>query len=183
MKLVFAILLILLLEACSPKLYNADVVLTAQEKNTAKSPVSEFTATDNGDTVTLPANIKNAYNDALSSIVPDSCNLSILLEGSVRENYRSWWYLGIAVLAPLWPAMPRNTDMEIRLNANLVCNGIVAESVSLLEEEHTRLFWYGPYRTFELQKNANLLHLKLIQRLSQALSQNTATDYTIQSDF
>ena len=74
-------------------------------------------------------------------------------------------------------------DISILLKSDLVCNSVTVESAELREEEHPRLFWYGPYRNGYVQERADMIHQKLIARLRQSLLQNTPVDESIRSDF
>ena len=87
--------------------------------------------------------------------------------------------MGIFILAPLWPAMPREDDIVINLSAELVCENVTVQSAKLLEEEHPKLFWYGAYRRGAIQKHADLIHEKLAVRLKQILMQNNPVDESI----
>ena len=78
--------------------------------------------------------------------------------------------------------MPREDDITILLKSDLICDSAIVETAELREEEHPRLFWYGPYRNGYIQERADMIHLKLIARLRQTLLQNTPVDETIRSD-
>ncbi len=169
MKLLLEIFAILFFSACAPALYNADFSGFANEKFSLQNSNITFSATENGDSVEVPEELKHAYIQHLASSIPEGCEVKISFQGSVEERYASLWYLGIFVLAPLWPAMPREDDIQITAECTLTCDKTVVEKIWLLEEEHPRLFWYGPYRNGFVQDHADMIHRKLISRLQQSL--------------
>lgn len=179
MKFFFGILAGFLLSACAPTLYSAKYP-TDVENSDEKI---RFEAQENGNALQFPDKLKFFYANELSGAIPAGCTLSLTFDGSVKERYASAWYFGILLLAPFWPAMPREDDLTIQLNAELMCEETVAEKALLAEEEHPRLFWYGPYRNGFVQDRANLIHAKLASRLKQALQQNIPADGTVRSDF
>ncbi|MBP5247062.1 MAG: hypothetical protein J6Z31_04320 [Fibrobacter sp.] len=184
MKYLLCILTVLLFSACAPKLYHANIpengFADAGGKN---SPSIFFNAKEDGASVEIPEDLQNAYRNHLQDVVPSGCALNLSFDGQVQERYASLWYLGVFILLPLWPAMPREDDISILLKSDLVCDSVTVESAELREEEHPRLFWYGPYRNGYVQERADMIHQKLIARLRQSLLQNTPVDESIRSDF
>lgn len=172
----FVFIFSLLLVACAPALYHEKALGEVSQRE--DSPISFF-ATENGDSILFPQELKNAYAEKLQEAIPAGCNLQLHFQGDVEEHYLSPWYLGIFILAPLWPAMPREDDIVINLSAELVCENVTVQSAKLLEEEHPKLFWYGAYRRGAIQKHANLIHEKLAVRLKQILMQNNPVDESI----
>ncbi|MCR5029414.1 MAG: hypothetical protein K6A31_09185 [Fibrobacter sp.] len=181
MKFWLCILTVLLFSACAPKLYHADFSADANFSPKDSSAI-RLSATESGENVEVPKELRNAYVQGLQDAVPSGCTLELSFDGKVEEHYASLWYLGIFVLAPLWPAMPREDDIFISLHSELICDSVNVESAELLEEEHPRLFWYGPYRGGYMQERADMIHKKLIARLRQSLLQNTPVDESIRSD-
>lgn len=185
MKFWLCILTVLLFSACAPKLYHADFSADASADKAFASPDSSaihFHVRENGKTVEFPERLQTAYAQGIQDAVPNGCTLELSFDGNVEEHYASLWYLGILVLAPLWPAMPREDDIFLSLHSELVCDSVSVERAELLEEEHPRLFWYGPYRGGYIQERADMIHRKLIARLRQSLLQNTPVDESIRSD-
>lgn len=180
MKFFLGILAGLLLVACAPALYSAK--FPADENVFANAKI-QFSARENGSAVQIPDKLQTFYAKELSAAIPDGCTLRLNFDGTVEERYASAWYFGILLLAPLWPAMPREDDLTVKLEASLVCEETLAEKIFLVEEEHPRLFWYGPYRNGFVQDHANWIHTKLLSRLKQALQQNVPADATARSDF
>lgn len=180
MKFFLGILSALLFSACAPSLYHADFSGDVRENENLEI---FFSAKEEGDSVEIPDRVKNFYRSSLEKTVPDGCRLNLSFDGKVEERYASLWYLGIFILAPLWPAMPREDDISMSLLSELLCDGVIVEKAKFLEEEQIRLFWYGPYRNGYIQKRADLIHTKLAARIKQALQQNVPADNTIRSDF
>lgn len=171
-----------LLSACAPALYRADFQADSAKKDAgAKFPL-EVSATENGKPVEVPRAVRNFYSQNLQGSVPDGCSIDLSFDGNVEESYASPWYLGIFILAPFWPAMPREDDIRVTVECSLRCDGIVVEKVRLLEEEHPRLFWYGPYRNGYMQEKADWVHVKLAARLKQALSTKSPDENSIPFD-
>lgn len=182
MKPLLGFLTAILLSACAPALFHADFQADSAEKDaTAKFP-STVSATENGKTVEVPKAIRNFYLQNLQEFVPDGCTIDLSFDGNVEERYASPWYLGIFLLAPFWPAMPREDDIRVTAECSLRCDGTVVERVWILEEEHPRLFWYGPYRNGYIQEKADWVHVKLVARLKQALSPKTPAADSIPFD-
>lgn len=169
MKLLLEIFAVLFFSACAPALYNADFSASANENVPVQNANVTFSATENGDTVEFPEALKRAYIPHLTGVIPKGCELNISFQGRVEEHYASFWYLGIFVLAPFWPAMPREDDIQMTVECTLTCEKTVVQKIWLLEEEHPRLFWYGPYRNGLVQDHADMIHKKLISRLQQSL--------------
>ena len=185
MKLLLCILAVLFLSACAPKLYHADSLANIPEEQIQSETNSRsilFNAKEGGIPVKISESLQNAYRANLQDAIPGGCALSLSFDGNVEEHYASLWYLGVLVLLPLWPAMPREDDISILLESNLICDSEIVETAELLEEEHPRIFWYGPYRNRYMQERADMIHLKLIARLRQTLLQNSPVDETIRSD-
>lgn len=180
MKFLFGILSVLSLSACAPALFHPDF---SESASTVRNSEISLSAKENGETVEIPEKLGNFYGNALEKSIPENCRLKIDLEGNVEERYASFWYLGVLLLAPLWPAMPREDDISVTLRSELWCENVVAEKAVFVEEEHPRLFWYGPYRNGHVQRQADLIHKKLAARLRQSLEQNAPVDNTIRSDF
>lgn len=180
MKLLFGILSVLSLSACAPALFHPDF---PENASTVHDSGILLSASENGSPTEISEALKNFYAGTLEKSIPDGCRLKIALDGNVDERYASFWYLGVLLLAPLWPAMPREDDISITLRSELLCENIVAEKAVFVEEEHPRLFWYGPYRNGHVQKQADLIHAKLAARLRQTLERNAPADNTIRSDF
>ena len=185
MRHLLCILTVLFLSACAPKLYHADL-----STNVSKDPVPNekgsfsilFDAKEDGNPASISESLQNAYRSNLQDAIPHGCVLSLSFDGKVEERYASLWYLGVLIFLPLWPAMPREDDITILLKSDLICDSAIVETAELREEEHPRLFWYGPYRNGYIQERADMIHLKLIARLRQTLLQNTPVDETIRSD-
>ncbi len=178
-KLFLGILAALFLSACAPSLYHADFSGDAP----AKDVEILFSAREESQPVEISDRLRDFYRRALEETVPEGCRLRLSFDGRVEERYASLWYLGIFVLAPLWPAMPRNDDISMTLVSELSCDGVTVERAKFLEEEKLRLFWYGPYRNGYVQERADMIHAKLSARIRQSLEQNVPTDDTIRSDF
>ena len=185
MKFLLGILTILLVSACTPKLYHAGFPENAfAEKVLPQNDSSTilFYAKENDTPVEISEHLQDIYRQNLQGAIPNGCALTIAFDGQVEERYASLWYLGVLFFLPLWPAMPREDDISILLKSDLFCDSIVVESAELREEEHPRLFWYGPYRNGYIQERVNMIHHKLIARLKQSLQQNTPADKSIRSD-
>ncbi len=178
-KFFLGILSALLFSACAPSLYHADFSGNTPGKDVEIS----FSAREEGKSVEISDRLKNFYRSALEEIVPAGCLLRLSFDGRVEERYASLWYLGVFVLAPLWPAMPREDDISVTLASELSCEGVTVERAKFLEEEKLRLFWYGPYRNGYVQERADIIHAKLSARIRQSLEQNVPADNTIRSDF
>lgn len=180
MKIFLGILSALLLSACAPSLYHTDF---SGDVRASEDLEILFSAKEGGDSIEISDRLKNFYRSSLEKTVPVGCKLSLSFDGKVEERYASFWYLGIFILAPLWPAMPREDDISMSLSSELSCDGITVERAKFLEEEQPRLFWYGPYRNGYVQDRADMIHTKLAARLKQSLQQNVPADNTIRSDF
>jgi hypothetical protein len=179
----FLISIFSLLCGCAPSLTGA-----AWEKNPtaaipAKMPFESFVLILDGDTLEAPSGLQAAYAKELEEALPpqETCRLKIKLQGKVEDRFTSWWYLG--AFLPFWPAMPRETDMHMSMEAELFCNDDLVQQINLIEEERTRLFWYGPYRNGEIQASADMMHTKLMQRLRLTLLQNIPVDTGVVPDF
>lgn len=181
-KFCIFILTAILFSACAPALYQADALGESAPMATENAAPVYFSATKDGDTVSVPLQLQHAYAHHLNGAISAGCTLHLSFAGDVREHYASPWYFGILLLAPLWPAMPREDDISIRLAAELICEGVKVQSATLWEEEHPRLFWYGPYRNGYMQEHADMVHRKLVARLKQSLLQNFPADESIRSD-
>ncbi len=180
MKPFLAILSALFFAACAPSLYHADFSGDVREN---ESPDIFFFAKEGGNSIEISDELKNFYRSSLEKTVPIGCKLRLSFDGKVEERYASFWYLGIFVLAPLWPAMPREDDISMSLVSELSCDGVTVERARFLEEEKLRLFWYGPYRNGYVQEQADMIHAKFAARIRQSLEQNIPADNTIRSDF
>jgi len=181
----FFIAILSLLCGCAPNLVGA-----RWEDNSSPTPPKDSTFDSfvffiDGDTIDASDGLRMAYAKMLEGALPtnEKCRLQVKVKGTVEENYASWWYLGVIVFLPLWPAMPRETDMELLMEAWLFCEGDLFQQITLTEEEHPRLFWYGPYRNSEIQASADMIHFKLMKRLRSAIEQNVPVDTDISSDF
>ena len=179
MKRFWIIIAAAYLTACAPNLAKV-APATESAEPAQKSPLRSLQLYVNGDSAEVSKDAWNNYARAVQGTSPekDSCVLDITLDGHVEDNYSI-----LLAFIPLWPAMPRNTDMKIELYANLLCKGDTSEVIYLLEEEHPHLFWYGPYRSYEIQKSATFMHTKLAARLREALTRDTAVDTGSATDF
>lgn len=140
--------------------------------------------TVNGDSVTPSVSLQNAYISAAAyPLRGDSCRLDLYFQGNVEEHYASWWYLGIGILYPFWPAMPRKTVIDSELKAVLFCNGELIKQMHFTDSDEIRLFWYGPYRSSEIQDFADRTHYRLIEMLAQSLSTKKPVESGIVSDY
>lgn len=179
-KLFLCILTVLLFSACAPALYHRDFSGEGSERDAESI---SFSAKENGETAEFPKSLSDFYGEAVREAIPEGCRLGLSFEGRVEERFASPWYLGVLVLAPLWPAMPRESDLEISISSELLCEGIVVEKAQFFEEEHPHLFWYGLYRKGYVQDRADMIHTKLAARLRQSLLKNVPADNTLRSDF
>jgi hypothetical protein len=167
------------LAACAPNLAKVAPAPDGAEP-VQNSPLRSFRLYLNDDSAGVSKDAWDNYARAAQGTFPekDSCTLDISLDGHVKDDYS----LPLAFI-PIWPVMRRNTDMTLELYADLLCKGDTTEVIYLLEEEHPHLFWYGPYRSYEIQKTATFMHTKLAARLRDALIRNTAVDTGSASDF
>lgn len=181
----FSIAILSLLCGCAPNLVGARWENNASPTPPKDTPFDSFVFLIDGDTINASEGLRMAYAKMLEGALPanENCQLNIKVKGTVEESFASWWYLGVIVFLPLWPAMPRETDMELFMDAGLFCDGQLVQQITLTEEEHPRLFWYGPYRNSEIQASADMMHIKLMKRLRSAIQQDVPVDTGMSSDF
>lgn len=108
---------------------------------------------------------------------------TIKIDGEVRTERKSAWYLGMAFMVPFWPAMPSKSTLTYTLEAFVACEGEVRQRVVLAEAEEREMFFYGAVRTGPITEASDFIHLKLAARLAEALKTNKPADYTTRSDF
>lgn len=99
------------------------------------------------------------------STIPTGLNLTIELYPAFTQRMVWPWYLGMGILGPLWPALPRQGVLEIVLRVSLQRDGRILERMEFIEQESFDLFWYGAWRQGILEKQLQFMYHKLIVRL------------------
>jgi len=109
------------------------------------------------------ASVKTQSNSSQNS---GAVVLDLKMTPHFTQNFAWPWYLGIAVLGPLWPAMPRNGDLTLESTLQISLDGKRLRNISQSEQEHFDLFWYGAYRTSTIDEQATFLYQKLFASLA-----------------
>jgi hypothetical protein len=167
--------------ACAPDRTGAGLVAGSVEKSAGKDrPVAYFAE------FVAPDSLRKAYAVALERAglyrffeeqpsaeeLQNAVVLRIRLSSSGEERWRSWWYLGLGVAGPLWPAMPLTVSTVLRLEAEVWQRGSMLRRLRLEEAGEIVMHYYGPYRWQMVQRETDWLHQVLLARFVAELQRS-----------
>ena len=167
---------------CAPDFSGADIHI----KENHPSPISlkSFSLKVNDQLITPSPEIITAYNSSLSKAdINADCEVHVSIQETINTEKENLWYLGVALMIPFWPAMPMNTFLRLESTVEIMCQENLIHRLDFLEEEELDLFWYGPFRTYEIENRFEWFHEKMIKRLENALQYESPVDAGCASDF
>lgn len=131
-----------------------------------------------GDSLEISQDLLKAYTAAASpeTYPRNSCRGSASIVAEVtQESPRSSWTLG-AVIVPFWPILPVDETLNFALTARIFCNGELVRRIEFSEEERIQATVYGRLRSDLINKAAQRMHRKLVERLRFELEESRQTD-------
>ncbi len=182
MKRFIFISIALLCFGCAPNFSGADI----HYKENYSSPlyIKSFSLKVNNQTLLPSSKMISAYSTSLSKANLDSeCKVDVSIQETIHSEKKSLWYLGTALMIPFWPAQPMKGFLRLQSSFEIVCNQNLIQRLDFFEEEDFDFFWYGPFRSYEIENRLEWLHEKMIKRLEFALQYNTPVDAGSASDF
>ncbi len=177
--------LAILASACSVNLVQGDNAIKEKSSSEQKSLFNKISLTLGNDTLWLAQELLDAYNQAVPQEVypSDRCTGFANIQAQVTQNAAtSPWSIPLFVI-PFWPVMPIDETWTYTLQAQILCDGVVAKQAEYKEEETIKAEFYGKLRSDLLNNASRDMHRKLVQRFAFELNYNYNADMGVRSDY
>lgn len=171
--------------ACSVNLIQGDGAVKNEPTSQQQPLFKKISLTLGSDTLWLAQELLDAYNQAVPQEVypSDRCTGFANIQAQVTQNAAtSPWSIPLFVI-PFWPVMPVDETWTYTLQAQILCDGVVAKQAEYKEEETIRAEFYGKLRSDLLNKASKDMHRKLVQRFAFELNYNYNADMGVRSDY
>lgn len=167
---------------CAPNFSGAHIHY--QEPLSSPPSFNSFSLKVNDQLVPPSPEIIKAYSTSLNQAnLNQECKVDVSIEEFINQKKQSLWYLGAILMIPFWPAMPVEVSLHMQSSITITCQGIIVQRLDFIEEDDFDFFWYGPFRSLEIETKSDWLHEKMIKRLEFALQYQAPVDAGCASDF
>jgi hypothetical protein len=167
---------------CAPDFSGADIHY--KEKHSSSLYIRSFSLKVNNQSLSASPKMISAYSTSLSKAnLHPECKVDVSIQETIHTEKKSLWYLGTALMIPFWPAQPMKGFIRLQSSFEIFCNQNLIQRLDFFEEEDFDFFWYGAFRSYEIENRLEWLHEKMIKRFEFALQYDTPVDAGCASDF